>query len=215
MLEETIATLERMKERVKSIAATGAFQFDPRDIQALQKEEDWKKPEWIKVVNQMKNIRLNNEDIFFVYMFRKSESDPNTIEFVADSHSIYPYANTDNDPNNNVDVNNNGQIDDVDVLQWPGQKYPDPPKEAFLAFERPVTNQDFYEDSWGRYMSGYAPIKDSEQKTIAVLAADIQASKLNELTRSAFTPIVFFIVVFVVFLSNISHSLRLNEEFVE
>ena len=189
----------RMQDQVRSIASTAVFQFDPKDIEELRVEEDWKKPEWARVVNQMKQIRLNNDNIFFVYMFRKSGTDPNTLTFVADSHSINPYANTDDDPTNNVDVNGNGIMDAVDVLQWPGQVYPDPPEEAFLAFNGPLANNNFYTDSWGTYVSGYAPIRDGEGNSIAVLAVDIQAEKLSDLTRETFTPLISFLAIFLVF----------------
>ena len=46
---------KRMQDTVQSIASTGAIQIDPADIDALQVEEDWKKPEWVKVVSQKIN----------------------------------------------------------------------------------------------------------------------------------------------------------------
>jgi len=191
---------KRMQDQVRSIAATAVFQFDPKDIEALRVESDWKKPEWAKVVNQLKQIRMNNENIFFVYMFRKSPKDPNRLEFVADSHSMNPYANTDNDPFNNVDVDGNGIINSIDVLQWPGQEYPPPQEDVFRAFDGPLATDTFYEDSWGKYVTGYAPIKDSKGESIAVLAIDIQAKKLDEFTSETFAPIFSFFLLFFLFI---------------
>ncbi|HLC66049.1 MAG TPA: hypothetical protein VJK52_00235 [Candidatus Nanoarchaeia archaeon] len=182
----------RMQDQVRSIASTAVFQFDPKDIDALRVEEDWKKPEWARVVNQMKQIRLNNENIFYVYILRKSPNEPNKMEFVADSHSIDPYAK--------IDINQDGAIDDADLLQWPGQVYLDAPVEAFLAFDNALTNDHFYTDSWGTWISGYAPIKDEQGESVAVLAVDMQAAKLNDFTRETFTPLLSFLAIFFVFL---------------
>lgn len=192
--------LERTRERVKSIAATGVFQFDPKDIEALQVERDWKKPEWARVVNQLKGMRRNNEDIFFVYIFRRSKQDYNKLEFVADSHSINPYANTDDDPNNNVDVDSNGIINSIDVLQWPGQPYPTPNDEIFNGFKGPTATRNYYTDSWGSYLTGYAPIKNSNGNTVAVLAVDFSVNKLRELIFKTFTPIWYFLGFFLLFI---------------
>ena len=100
-----------LRERLLSIATTAVVGFDPNDIEQLRVENDWKKPEWAKVVHQMEKIRKNNSNIVYVYMFRKTDTDPTKMEFVSDSHSIDPYAK--------IDANNDGVVDEKDQLQWP------------------------------------------------------------------------------------------------
>lgn len=192
----------QMQEKVKAIAATGVLDIDSKDIDALQVESDYLKPEWAKVVNALKRIRLNNSDITFVYIFRKSKDDPTKLEFVSDSHSMNPYANTDKNPNNDVDADNNGKIEPEggDKLQWPGQSYPIPHDEVFSAFNGPTATSNFYEDSWGRYLTGYAPIKDISDKTVAVLAVDMREGKLGQLNAQSFTPLLFFFGLFIFFI---------------
>ncbi|MBI1812959.1 hypothetical protein HYR82_04245 [Candidatus Peregrinibacteria bacterium] len=191
--------LHRMQDQVKSIAATGSYQFDATDMDALRVEADWKKPQWAKVVNQLKDIRMHNPDLVFVYIFRKSPHDPHRIEFVADSHSLNPYANTDNNPSNDADADGNGKIepDGGDKLQWPGQTYPPPNEEVFAAFNGPVAT-NFYQDSWGKYLSGYAPIKDDSGRSVAVLAVDLKAGRLDELNSQVFAPLLCFVGLFTV-----------------
>lgn len=191
--------LSRIQERVQAIATTGALQIDPTDLAALQVEEDWKKPQWAKVVNQLKDMRVQNDDILFVYIFRKSTRVPSQLEFVSDSHSLNPYANTDDDPTNNVDTNSDGITSGPDVLIWPGYVYPEPPEGAFPAFGGP-TASEIYTDSWGSVASGYAPIRTAEGETVAVLAVDMRAEKLQELSSESFRPIVYFVLLFFAFL---------------
>ncbi len=196
-------SMDRIKEQVKTVAATGASQFNPDDLAQLQVEADWQKPQWAKVVNQLRDMRVNNENMHFVYMFRKSLVRPGKIDFVADSHSLNPYANVDNDPTNDVDTNGNGVIekDGADFLQWPGQSYDSAPKEAFAALETDhvTVTENFYTDSWGTMVSGYAPIRDKDNHIVAVLAADMDVSKLGEFTGKIFQPLVFFALFFFAF----------------
>ena len=184
---------DNLRKRLLSIAITGAVQFDADDIQALHTEEDWKKPEWKTVVNQMKNIRTNNENVVYVYMFRKSDNDPAKMIFVADSHSIHPYANDDADPTNDIDLNGDGIIDEADQLQWPGQAYPEPPEEVFEAYEGPMTNRELYEDQWGQFFTGYAPIRDEDGHVVAILAIDVRANDFFTITNQTLFPFLIFI----------------------
>jgi predicted transcriptional regulator len=191
--------LQQMRESVKSAASAAALQFDPNDLNALQVEEDWKKPEWAKVVNQLKAIRLNNKDLKFAYIIRKVASDPTKMIFVADSHSLNPYANTDSDPTNDIDANGDGRLDPEgeDKLSPPNDPYPSVPSEAFIGYEKPFANYNFYEDGWGKVISGYAPIRDQNGNAVAVMVVDIRASKLDEITANTFYPIAAFFVFFI------------------
>ncbi len=193
--------LSRMKDQVQAIALTGVSQFNPNDVAALQVEEDWKKPEWPKVVGQLKEIRQQNKNITFVYLVGKDKSDSSKTTFIADSHSLNPYANVDEDKTNDVDANSDGKIESQgsDLLQWPSQVYEEAPPEAIEAFNGPTTNKNFYEDKWGKFISGYAPLKDQNENVIAVLAVDMKANFQNILTNQVFAPIYVFLSFFVLF----------------
>lgn len=193
--------IQRVRDKVMGIAATGALQFEAGELEELRVESDYQKPQWSKVVNKLKSIREQNENIYFVYIFRKSEGESNAYEFVADSHSINPYANTDTDLVNDIDVNRNGIIDGPDILQWPGQEYPTPPKEATEVNDMPLASSSVYEDQWGAFITGYAPIKNEVGHTVAVLAVDITAADLAELASRTFIPIACFIALLLIFIS--------------
>lgn len=179
-----------LRERLLSIVTTAVVEFDSHDIEQLQVEQDWHKPEWAKVVNLMKKIRENNPNILFMYMFRKTATYPTEMEFVADSHSIDPYAK--------IDINNDEVIDDGDQLQWPGQPYDvsDIP-ETFDAYNGPTTNKDIYSDQWGPVLTGYAPIKDGYGNVVAILAVDIKAGDFATITKQTLYPFLLFIAFLV------------------
>ena len=122
---------DNLRKRLLAIVTTAVVEIRAEDVNELMVEEDWLKPEWERVINKLYRVKENNQDIVFMYIFRKDPSNPNEMDFVADANSINPYANLDDDPTNDVDVDNNGIIDDIDYLQWPGQEYPEPPIETF------------------------------------------------------------------------------------
>lgn len=193
-------TLKHMGEEAMSIASTGALQINAADLDQLRVEGDWKKPEWAKVVGQLKAIRINNPNIIYVYIFREKASNKNQIEFVSDSHSINPYANIDNDPNNNVDTDGDGKIEvnGADLLQWPGQDFPEPPLGAFAAYNGSTYTKNVSTDQWGSFISGYAPIKNGSGQTVAVLAADVTAGTLKNLTNKTSSWVAYFLIFFFI-----------------
>lgn len=200
LYEHTVNLLtENLRQRLLSIGITQAANIDYKDLDELRTEEDWKKPEWSRVVNQLKKGKDSNENIVFMYIFRKKENNPTLMEFVADAESINPYANSDEDPSNDIDANGDGNVepDDADYLQWPGQDYEEPPEETFAAYNGPLTNQELYSDSYGEVLTGYAPIKDDNGNTVAVLGTDIKAGDFFTVTRQTLYPFLLFIVFLI------------------
>ncbi len=193
---------QRMQEQVVAIARTGALQMDVADLNELREKDDYKKPAWNTVAQQLIDIKTSNSDIMYVYVFRKSTSGDG-LEFIADADSLNPYANIDDDPSNDIDMNGDGTIDGSptggDYQSWPGQPYSVAPKAAFESFNG-LSASDFYEDQWGKVVTGYAPIKDTEGNVVAVLAVDKKAAQLNELTRRAFVPFYVFFALLILFI---------------
>jgi methyl-accepting chemotaxis protein len=108
----------------------------------------------------------------------------------------------DNDPANDVNVGeDDGKIDPygAELLQWPGQEYPEPQKETFEAFNGPTSNNNFYTDKWGKTITGYAPIKDSQGKAVAVIAVDVDGQTFEKINSSAFSFLPYFLGSFLLF----------------
>ena len=84
-------------------------------------------------------------------------------------------------------------INGPDKLQWPGQPLDTPAPEVFVAFDHSLAD-NFWSDQWGKVMSGYSPIKDESGNTVAVLAIDMKADKMNDITHSNFAPLLTFFI---------------------
>lgn len=178
--------LERVRERAKSIAATGALQFDANDIELLRSPEDIDRPEYKKVIFQLNEIRRQNEGVTYIYIMRPT-NDPNTMEFVADADSLDPYIKR--------DLNGDGIIDDADWLSPPGESYDISNLPAVhQLFRDGVATADIepYEDQWGSWISGHGPIVGSGT-IIAMLGVDIDVNRVEELAQSSFVAIYWFI----------------------
>lgn len=206
LYRQTIDLLtDNLRERLLSISITQAANIDPANLAALQEEADWQKPEWTRVVSRLKKAKDGNPNIVFMYIFRKTAEDPTKMEFVADAESINPYANSDDDPSNDVDANGDGIIDPegADYLQWPGQPYDEAVDipETYAAYDGPLTAAELYEDSYGQVLTGYAPIRDDEGNVVAVLATDIKADDFFLVTNQTLYPFLIFIVVLICIIS--------------
>ncbi|MES2087913.1 MAG: HAMP domain-containing sensor histidine kinase [Patescibacteria group bacterium] len=192
---------ENLRERLLTISITEAANIDAKDIEALRVEDDWQKPEWARVVSKMQKAKYSNESIVFMYIFRKTKDDPNKMEFVADADSLNPFANMSGDPSIYVDVNRDGKIepDGPDKLQWPGQPYPEAADipETEQAYGGPITVKDLYTDEYGTVLTGYAPIKDDNGNTVAILGTDIKADDFFAVTGQTLYPFLAFIAFLV------------------
>ncbi|MEK7510798.1 MAG: HAMP domain-containing sensor histidine kinase [Patescibacteria group bacterium] len=212
LYQQTIELLtQNLRERLLSISITQASNIDAEDLAALQEEADWQKPEWREVVMSLKRAKDQNPNIVFMYIYRMKAEDPSQMEFVADAESINPYANSDDDPTNDVDANGDGIVDPegADYLQWPGQDYEEAVDipETYEAYNGPLTASELYEDSYGEVLTGYAPIRDDAGNVVAVLATDIKADDFFDVTRQTLYPFLVFIVFLILVISVLAATL--------
>ena len=184
---------ERIREKVTSIAATAALQFNADELKALHTLDDVQKPEYKNVTTRLQSIRSQNDEIIYVYIIRPTDQ-KETFTFVADADAIDPFAK--------IDTNHDGEVTEADTLGTPGLEYDVTAMDALLEekYVRPVSNSKPYTDKWGSFITGYAPIHDSEGNIEAVIAVDMWADKVYEFTNRTFSPIYIFLIFFVSFL---------------
>ncbi|MFA5799927.1 MAG: HAMP domain-containing sensor histidine kinase [Candidatus Peribacteraceae bacterium] len=200
LYEHTVNLLtENLRQRLLAIVKTAATQINTADLDVLHELEDYKKPEYQRVVKQLIAMRENNEDIVFMYILRKAEKNPEQMVFVADSHSLDPFAK--------IDLNGDGIIDKADALNYPGDVYEDVPEEAFLGYNGPTTNKDLYEDQWGMLLSGYVPIYRADKTVAGVMTVDVRADNFFKITKQTLYPFLAFIATLVLILLILASGL--------
>ncbi len=182
----------RIQERVKSIAATAALQFDARDIDQIWMPEDVQKPEYAKLVHHLNRIRRENEGVKYTYIMRPTER-PTEWEFVVDVDGLDPFVRR--------DVNEDGVIDDADHLSPPGEIYVEPrtndPDQYFKLHT--TASYDPATDQWGTFITGSAPIHNATGEPVAIIGVDVEADRLRELVSNSFWPSASFVGFFLLF----------------
>lgn len=169
---------QRIRERVIAIAATAAPDFDYSMIAKINSWEDASRPEYSIIVKQLQNIRTRNPEIEYAYIMRSTD-DEHFYAFVADADSI--------DLSDKTDLNEDGLIND---MIHPGQLWHeyDPDSSAIhLGMREPSADESPTYDEWGIWIAGHAPIKNSNGDTIAILGVDMEASKVDKLTKMSFS----------------------------
>lgn len=186
---------QRIQEQIRSIAATAAPQFDAADLEQIHTLQDAAKPEYKKLVYQLNVVRNQNPGVKYVYLMRPKSG---TIwEFIADADAI--------EPRRELDENGNGIIDPQEESTYPGLQYEtydtitveDEP--VHVALEKPIA-LDPYIDQWGELMSGMAPIKDLNGKTVGVIGIDVEVDTIYEQINTNFTPILYFLGLLLLFI---------------
>jgi hypothetical protein len=170
-----------------AIAATAATEFDAKDIDQLHTAEDVKKPEFMKLVEKLRLIKSQNENVMFAYIDRPTGLENPAWEVVADADYGTP----------DKDLNGDGIIEEWEQLTIPGQRYlgEDPYHRERL--KKPIA--DIARDEWGEYFDTSAPIFDSEGKAVAALFVDIDIEQLHELTGRPYIWFFSFLGFFFLF----------------
>lgn len=95
----------------------------------------------------------------------------------------------------------------------PGEEYDASDLPILLSgFTAPVAEDQPYRDDFGVTLSGYAPVRDAQGRSVALVGADVQASRIDEMKGEVLTVTLAVFGVAVVLLGAISlvvaHSVR-------
>ena len=182
--------LQRLKEKAASIAATGALQFSPAEMEEIYAIEDMKKPAYNLIVSKLVAIRGQNQNIKFVYLMRPNNK--THWQFIADADTPYPLQMR--------DLNFDGVIDESDALSPPGSLYDVTGSEPSVDFSlKTTTSFEPFTDQWGTWISAWSPIMNNFSEADAILGIDIYADEAYRLTKETLAPIYIFIVSFFMF----------------
>lgn len=145
------AIRESTREELATVASVMASQVDAEKLMELQPGDE-NKPAFTAIIDQMRQMRSGNPDLKNAYIMTEEKG---KVTFIVDD--IY------------------GLEEDAAKI---GQDYPDAQVAAIQrAKTTPTASSEFYTDSWGTFLSGYAPVRDRYGRTVAVLGIDMDSSK--------------------------------------
>jgi signal transduction histidine kinase len=161
-------------DRANTIAQT----ISPEEVLRLSGDEtDLTKPAYIHLKNTIVNVRNVNSDIRFIYLIGTNST--GELFFMLDSE----------DPNS-------------EDYSPPGQVYDEASPEMFAILSDGENRTDGpTRDRWGVWVSGYAPIRDTEGNIIALLGMDTPANEhiFNNFAYASIPLLATLIVLLILF----------------
>lgn len=154
-------------ERAQAIASTAALLIDANDLEPLRKAADMRRPEYQKVFKILNDVRNQNPDILYIYIFRPTNVD-GIWEFVVDADASFDFPFL-------TDINSDGTLNSLDISTWPGFAYDIAnvsPTWYQEGLKGPYSDLTLLEDQWGALITGSAPILDSSGNAVAILGVD-------------------------------------------
>lgn len=123
---------------------------------------------FLNLRDKMRRIRAAHPDIRYLYTMRRTGED---VAFIVDAD----YGNAD-DPGAALD-----------------EPYEETTGRLLEGFGRPVADDDFTTDRWGTWLSGYAPVRDSQGTVVGLVGVDMASDLVME--KQAFIGNSIFLVM--------------------
>jgi len=138
-----------LQNRLKNSAALISRTIDADEIASIQSAEDVTLPVYSRYLAQMRDLRRTNPDIAYLYVMRLEAGH---IYFVIDT-------------------------DSTDEQALPGQPYEHEIPSLLRGFNEPSVDDQVFEDRWGSFMSGYAPIMNGKGRFL--VGIDMRADEVS------------------------------------
>ncbi|MEZ4601191.1 MAG: diguanylate cyclase [Syntrophotaleaceae bacterium] len=140
--------MSSLRERLKNSVALVSTAVDVSDLDHVQSPEDMERPAYLHSLQVLREFRKTNPDIAYLYVMRLTGE---RVEFVIDS-------------------------DPTEKQAKPGQEYTSVVPALMEGFARPSADEEVYEDEWGTFLSGYAPVPDG--KGAYLVGIDMRADEV-------------------------------------
>lgn len=158
--------LKQLRYQVITIAKISALSVDAGRLQQIPRNHDGISTHpYRQIEKHLKEILRTNNIVKDIYILTRT-----------DKEGIWQFI---------VDIDSPNTTKDRPKAALPGDLYNAARFPQMLkGYEVATADKQIEEDEWGASLSGYAPIKNSRGKTIAVLGVDITADVLSETGRS-------------------------------
>ncbi len=151
-LETKAALKESVQDKLISVAAIAASEINGDSFARLQAGDE-NSVDFIRIRDQLHQVKEASPDIRFIYMMRKQG---NRVEFVVDGD--YGYE------------------DEGAVI---GTEYPQAGPELLAGFLGPSADKEFTSDQWGTVLSGYSPVRNSAGAVVGIVGVDMDSSTVT------------------------------------
>ncbi len=174
--------MRSLQSRLQNSAALLSQMIDARDLEDIRSVDDMHREAYRDALEKARRVRRTNPDIAFLYIMRRAND--GTIHFVVDS-------------------------DETDGQAVPGKPYSDVVPEMLEGFQQSVVDKELYEDEWGVFLSGYAPLRNGEGRYLVGIdmRADQVRNNLRELRLTGLSSLFASILLALLFSLYLSRGL--------
>lgn len=162
------AQFSQLRNHLMTIAQTASLLVDGDVLASVPpSREAVHSDAYRSVASKLRKVRELNPSIRFIYTLRRTE-DPLELAFIVDL-----------DPEPAKGSQRTGTA-------YPGDRYDATGfPEMLNGFEGPAADRRLVEDAWGVALSGYAPVRDSMGRAVAVLGVDMDAGDVRQAQEEA------------------------------
>ena len=156
------------RERLILIAANAALCIDADELLKVPLEQSGEgTPEYQAISQKLIKVKQANPSLKYVYTMTATNQ-PGILQYLVDADPV-PQIITARCP-----------------TALPGDKYDARGlPEMISAYDGPTADKKVTYDVWGAFISGYAPIRDSLGKTVAILGVDTDAAWVSVMQKKA------------------------------
>jgi adenylate cyclase len=177
-----------IKRKITVLAATAATFVDADTFARLDRPEKHGNADWQQVGAVLSRFQVSDPDIRFIYTMAALPETRQTgmLQFVVD-------------PMPEADRNGNGQIDPDEKPAVLGESYDAGQLSPAMldGFDGPTCDPELTVDRWGSTLSGYAPIRDAQGRTLGIVGIDVAAEHLAAMRKAFFWQCVIVVVTVV------------------
>ncbi len=156
----------QLRDKLMVIAQTSALFVDADVLAKVPLKRDGVKSEPYKIIaGKLKRIKQANPLLKYIYTLTKTGQD-GLWQFVVDPDPVTQDTGSDT------------------LTAYPGDRY-DATRfpEVLKAYDQPSADKKLMVDEWGVTLSGYAPIRDKNGRTVAILGVDIAAEDVYRIQQ--------------------------------
>jgi signal transduction histidine kinase/ActR/RegA family two-component response regulator len=149
-----------VRENLRQLVTIAASDMDPALVATITRREQTGSPDYRRASEPLLRLRRLVPEIFYAYVLKAS---PEGLRFMLDS--TY-YIQNPGDPYGTTSV---------------GELYANPPADALQAVRtgQITISSTPYTDSFGTFMTGYAPIRDGRGSLVGVVGIDFSLAQLQ------------------------------------
>ena len=158
----------KTRKQLMLIASNAALSIDAAELLKIPLEQRAEgTPEYEVVYQKLVKIKESNPSVKYAYTMVATEQ-PGILQYVVDADPA-PEIITAGCP-----------------TALPGDKYDvHEIPEMINAYYGPSADKKITVDAWGVFISGYAPVRDSTGKTVAILGVDTDAAQMQAMQKKS------------------------------